>query len=162
MSGSGAQSASYLGTRYQLKDTYTAQTTYVQGEFYWRVERGQTTQNRDFVNGKSLLSLEQTPNEITWSSGGMMDSATIVKAFGLEDKKDMLQRSDVAPFSASGLSLRNVLIAVVVMLVLVALLSRCSSTPCDPATQNCSSSSSYGSRSSGGSFGGSSSGGGHK
>ena len=46
---------------YQLKYSYDAQTTYVAGEFYWPVERGQKTFNRDFAKGTSLLSMEETP-----------------------------------------------------------------------------------------------------
>ncbi|MEI8323855.1 MAG: DUF4178 domain-containing protein [Betaproteobacteria bacterium] len=161
MADGNGQSASYLGTSYALKDSYRAQTTYVAGEFYWRVERGQITQNRDFANGANLLSLEQTPSEAVWSSGSMISSDSVAKAFQLEGQQAMFTRSDVAPFSAdNSLRLRSILIVVVVVLVLVALLSRCSSS-CDPAYENCSSSS-YGPRSSGGSYGGYSGGGGHK
>ena len=159
MGDSNGQSASYLGTRYQLKDTYRAQTTYVAGEFYWRVQRGQITQNRDFANGSNLLSLEQTPTEAVWSSGSLISSDGVAKAFKLEGQQAMFARSDVAPFSADNSQrLRNVIIMVVVLLILVAVLSRCSSS-CDPAYENCAS---YGARSSGGSFGGYSGGGGHK
>lgn len=160
---SNGQSATYLGTRYQLKDSYTAQTTYVAGEFYWQVQRGQTTQNKDFASGKGLLSMEQTPNEVTWSSGSLMDSSLVVQAFKLQGREDMFKRDDVGPFTpANSLSVRTIVIVVVVLILLVMLMSRCSS--CDPAVENCSSSSSsnYGSRSAGGSWGGSSSGGGHK
>ncbi len=161
MADSKGQSASYLGTSYALKDSYRAQTTYVAGEFYWRVERGQITQNRDFANGANLLSLEQTPSEAVWSSGSMIDSSLVANAFNLKSKVADFGRADVAPFSAdNSLRLRSILIVLVLVLVLVALLSRCSSS-CDPAYENCSSSS-YGARSSGGSYGGYSGGGGHK
>jgi len=165
MSGSNAQSATYLGTRYQLKDSYSAQTTYVAGEFYWHVERGQTTQNRDFVNGRNLLSLEQAPTEITWSSGSKVDGLLIAMAFKLDSSKDGFVRGDVTPFSAdNSISIRTIIIIVLVLLVLAVLLSRCSA--CDPQYENCASSGSgsgYGSRSSGGSWGGYSGGsGGHK
>ncbi len=158
MSDNG-QSASYLGTRYQLKESYNAQTSYVAGEFYWQVRRGQKTSNRDFVNGKSLLSLEQSPNEVTWSVGSQIDSDAVAKAFKLEDKKDLLKRSDAGPASlAKGMGMGTIIVLVLVLLLFLLLISRCSG--CDPATQNCNSGSS--SRSSGGSFGGYSSGGGHK
>ena len=160
MTGSGAQSASYLGTRYALKYSYSAQTTYVEGEFYWRVERGQVTQNRDFANGKDLLSLEQTSGEVTWSSGSVLDASLVAKAFRLEGQQQMLQRADVAPFTAAGQWLRNIIIVIVVVVILLLLLGRCSSS-CDPNVENCDSSS-YGARSSGGSYGGYSGGGGHK
>ncbi|MDD5324178.1 MAG: DUF4178 domain-containing protein [Polaromonas sp.] len=152
------QSATYLGTRYQLKESYRAETGYVLGEFYWPVRRGQVTQNRDYVNGRSVLSMEQSPAELTWSVGGMVESDLVATAFGLEGQKEMLRRGDVAPFSAApGTSLRTIIVIVVVIVVLMLLLGRCSS--CDPRVENCTSSSS---RSSGGSFGGFSGSGGHK
>ena len=119
------------------------------------------TQNRDFANGRELLSLEQSPNEVTWSSGSVLDASAVAKAFQLESKVADFPRADVAPFSAAGgQRLRNVLIVIVVVLILLALLGRCSST-CNPNVENCGSSS-YGARSSGGSYGGYSGGGGHK
>ncbi len=155
----GQQSAVYRGSRYQLKESYNAETSYVAGEFYWQVSRGQKTWNRDFVSGKNLLSMEQSPTEVTWSAGSQIDSELVAKAFKLDDKKDLLKRSDVGPFSAAkSLSVGAVIVLVLVLLLFLLVLSRCSS--CDPTTQNCNSSSS--SRSSGGAFGGYSSGGGHK
>jgi len=148
-----------MGTKYDLKYTYEAETTYVLGEFYWQVTRGQKTTNRDFASAKGLLSMEQSPNEITWSAGDKLSSDTVAKAFKLDDKKDVLKRDDPGPFVAkSGLGCGTIIIIAVVILILLILLSRCSS--CDPRVENCSSSSSY--RSSGGSYGGYSSGGSHK
>ncbi len=159
---STGQSVTYLGTRYTLKSTYTAETTYVAGEFYWPVQRGQKTSNRDFANGKSLLSLEQTPKELTWSSGGNIDSALVVQAFKLEAKADLLKRTDVAPTATlTGKSFLTVLVICLAIFMLLLLIRRCSS--CDPNTQDCrSTSSGSGMRSSGGAFGGFSGGGGHK
>ncbi len=157
--GASATSASYLGTSFSQKYAYSAETNYVCGEFYWLVQRGQKTFNRDFVSGKRLLSQEQSGTEVVWSVGDQLPSDTVAKAFGLEGKKDLLQRDDVAPFSAApSMSIRTVIILIVVLLLLSVLLSRCSS--CDPNVENCSTSSGY--RSSGGSYGGYSGGGGHK
>ncbi len=158
MSSSAASSASYMGTNYTLKYSYTAETNYVCGEFYWLVQRGQTTKNKDFANGKRLLSMEQSPTELVWSSGDQIDSEVVAKAFKLEDKQDLLKR-DVTPFSAAkGIGIGTIIVVLVITLILISMLSRCSS--CDPQVENCSSSSS--SRSSGGSYGGFSGGGGHK
>lgn len=154
-----AQSATYLGTRYQLKESYRAETTYVAGEFYWQVSRGQTTSNRDYVNGKSLLSMEQSAVEVTWSIGGTMESDAVARAFKLEGKKDLLRRSDAGPVSmAKGVGCGTIIVLVLLLLLFLFVINRCSR--CDPTTQNCSASSSA--RSSGGSFGGFSTGGGHK
>jgi hypothetical protein len=148
-----------MGTKYELKYTYEAETTYVLGEFYWQVNRGQKTSNRDFASSKGVLSLEQTRNEVTWSAGDKIGSDTVAKAFKLDDKKDVLKRDDIGPFVAkSGMGCGTIILLAVVIIILLILMSRCSS--CDPRVENCSSSSGY--RSSGGSYGGYSSGGGHK
>ena len=144
-------SATYLGNTYQLKYSYNAETTYVTGEFYWQVTRGQKTFNRDFDSGKGLLSMEQGANEITWSSGDKLASDTVIEAFKLQDNKKALQRSDPGPFvAAKGIGCASIILIAVVILILLVLLS------------NCSGSSGSGYRSSGGSFGGYSSGGSHK
>ncbi|GAB4206971.1 MAG: DUF4178 domain-containing protein [Tibeticola sp.] len=152
--------ATWQGTAYTLTSAYRATTTYVLGEFYWQVQRGQQTDNRDYAAGDKLLSSEQSATELTWSGGKRMAADTVARAFGLEDKKALLARSDAAPFSsAPGMSLRTVIIIFLVLIVLSMIMSRCSD--CDPNTQNCATSSTS-TRSSGGSFGGYSSGGGHK
>jgi hypothetical protein len=156
---SNGQNATYLGARYQLKESYTAETNYVVGEFYWQVSRGQKTSNRDYTSAKSLLSMEQSPTELTWSVGGKIDSAVVVKAFKLEAKQDLLKRSDAGPVSsAQSASLSTIIWVVLIIVVIVILETRC--TQCDPNVENCSSPGGY--RTSGGSFGGYSSGGGHK
>ena len=161
MASSNAQQVTYLGTRYQLKESYNAETTYVAGEFYWQVERGQKTSNRDFASGRNLLSLEQSPKELTWSAGSQISSDAVAMAFKLEGKKDLLKRSDASPVSKTGgVGCITIIVVIVLIFVLLALMGRCSS--CDPRVENCSSSTSSSSRSSGGSYGGFSSGGGHK
>lgn len=145
------KTAKYLGKTYQQQYAYNAETTYVAGEFYWQVERGQKTFNRDFANGNSLLSMERSANELTWSSGSRMDSATVAAAFKLDAKKDMFKRADAAPLSAaSSMGCGTIILVIVVILILLIILSTCSS------------SGGSSSRSSGGSYGGYSSGGGHK
>ena len=151
------QTATYLGTSYQLKESYAAETSYALGEFYWQVTRGQKTSNRDFASGAKLLSMEQSPTEVVWSVGGKIGSDAVAKAFKLEDKKDLLKRSDVGPASVGkAMSVRTLIVIFLLLILMSIIFSRCSS--CDPKVENCSSSS----RSSGGSFGGFSGGGGHK
>ncbi|MDB5857866.1 MAG: hypothetical protein JWQ76_1555 [Ramlibacter sp.] len=118
--------ATYLGTTYQLKYSYKAQTTYVAGEFYWPVERGQASFNRDYSKRQSLLSMEETPTEVTWSVGSQVESDAVAKAFGLEAKKDLLQRGDAGPTTPKGSgvgcgcgTIIMVLILIMILLVIV-------------------------------------------
>lgn len=154
------QNATYLNHRYALKYSYNAETTYVAGEFYWQVERGQKTFNRDFAKGKSLLSMERAKTEVTWSIGSQIDHNAVAAAFKMTDKAALLQRADAAPVSfKSGLSVGTIVVIFVMLMILSAILTSCDQ--CDPKVENCSSTSS-GYRSSGGSYGGYSGGGGHK
>ncbi|GAO25655.1 transmembrane protein [Alicycliphilus sp. B1] len=149
----GAQTASYLGTQYRLASTYTAETDYVLGEFYWPVERGQKTSNADFAatGGRGLLSREQSRGEVTWSHGERIDSSAVAQAFRLGDKAALFRRQDAGPVAGNpGIGCSTLILAAVVLLVLLVLMS------------NCAGSSGGGYRSSGGSFGGYTSGGGHK
>jgi hypothetical protein len=156
---SAEQSATYLGTHYQLKYSYNAETTYVAGEFYWQVERGQKTFNRDFAKGKSLLSMERARTEVTWSIGSQIDHNTVAAAFKMADKADLLARVDASPVSFKpSIGLGGALVIFFLLMALSTLLSRCDQ--CDPRVENCNTSSGY--RSSGGSYGGYSGGGGHK
>ena len=156
----GEQTASYLGTSYALKYSYEAQTTYVAGEFYWPVERGQKTFNRDFAKGASLLSMERGAREVTWSSGSTIASDAVAKAFGLEASKELLKRSDIGPTSGGGggMGCGSIILMLIVILILLALIKACA----DDGGGRGSSFSGGGNRSGGGSFGGYSSGGGHK
>jgi Domain of unknown function (DUF4178) len=162
--------ATYLSNKYDRKYSYKAETNYVAGEFYWRVERGQQSNNTDFEKGAVLLSREETPNEVTWSMGSKISSAAVAKSFNLKDGalngglnggsgNNIFKSLDAKPTSGiAGVGCGTIVILILILLLFLFLISRCSS--CDPNVENCSSSNSG--RSSSGSFGGYSSGGGHK
>lgn len=163
--------ATYLGTRYEQQYVYKAQTTFVEGEFYWPVERGHVTQNRDYAKGDSLLSLEETPRERTWSSGNRISADKVATAFGLEAKKDLLQRGgDAGPVAPTGRGMGcgclTLFLVVFLLILFIALLKACDEQECvrnADGTLTCRSASSYRGGSSGGWSGGGWSGGGsHK
>lgn len=156
------QTATYLGAAYQLQYGYKAQTSYVAGEFYWPVERGQTSFNRDYAKGSSLLSMEETPAERTWSVGGKVHSDTVAKAFGLEGKKDLLERGDAGPTTGGngvGCGCLTLIIVFVVIILLLSLLRSCED---DNWSTRSGTGYTSGTSSGGGGFGGGYSGGSHK
>ena len=168
--------ADWGGATYQKRWDYVAKVTHVQGEFYWRVQRDERAQVRDYEGtGKAYqkrMSREQVGNELTWSAGETIDADKVATAFGIGGPK---LRGDVKPFTADH-SLRKIAIIIVVLFGLMMLLAQCSGDSCDDLRstfgaasneyQQCvarSNSGGGGFRSgSGGSFGGWSSGGGHK
>ncbi len=158
----------YQGSTFTQAYAYKAETNYVAGEFYWRVERGQKTYNEDYGSGKLVLSREQSAGkgggggqEVTWSIGSKLEASTVASAFKLQSRSADFQRSasssDVSPISMSSPSMQTwIWMAVILIFVLIEM--RSCTRSCNPQTENCSSS--Y--RSTGGSYGGYSSGGGHK
>jgi hypothetical protein len=72
------QQARWQGERYDQRYTYGARVTWVEGEFYWRVQRDEQARVTDYVGTGGakgrLLSREQTGNEVTWSGGSTLRS----------------------------------------------------------------------------------------
>ena len=90
------------------------------------MERGQQTFNRDFASGTSLLSMEESAREVTWSSGSRIDSDAVAKAFKLEDKKEQLKRSDAGPTSGGGgVGCGTLILLFVVILIILLLVRAC-------------------------------------
>ena len=142
--------ARYLGANYELQSAYEATTTEVLGEFYWPVQVGQQTANRDYAAGNNLLSTESGAGEVTTSVGSKIDGARVAEAFGLATTKARFERQEVGPFVASkGVGCMTIIVIIVIFVIIALIMD------------SCSGSSGY-SRSSGGSFGGYSSGGSHK
>jgi uncharacterized Zn finger protein (UPF0148 family) len=80
---SGKGSATYNGKSYKIFQDATATVEYVKGEFYWRVEQGETARAIDYVAAPLMLSCEMSRNEINWSLGTYVPNAEIEKAFGV-------------------------------------------------------------------------------
>ncbi len=76
---------SFNGQNFRIFQDAPAMVEFVQGEFYWRVEQGETVRAIDFVSAPLMLSQEITNNEMNWSAGVYMTNAEIEKAFNITD-----------------------------------------------------------------------------
>ncbi len=76
--------ANFGGQRFHLFARYRATVKHVQGEFYWRVERGEITDNSEYVLPPRGLSRERTATEVTWSESRYVASQEIQAAFTLK------------------------------------------------------------------------------
>ena len=77
--------AKWGGETFKIFQDAPAVVEYVKGEFYWRVEQGETVRATDFVAAPKMLSREATDNEINWSLGTYVPVPEIEKAFGISD-----------------------------------------------------------------------------
>ncbi|MCC6825166.1 MAG: DUF4178 domain-containing protein [Acidobacteria bacterium] len=78
-----SQKAIYDGTSFTAFQDAQARVEYVTGEFYWRVEVGETVRAVDFVNAPRMLSEEIAWGEINWSVGTYVPVADVEKIFGV-------------------------------------------------------------------------------
>ena len=169
--------ATWQGVTYQQRWSYAARTTWVQGEFYWRVQRDERVLVADFegqgANSAKRLSREQSGNEVTWSAGETIGAAEVADAFGIAPGARAALQRDAAPLAGRRSGARNALLVFAVMVMLMIGLSQCGGDECDDVRrtfgaasneyQQCQRSVGSGTRArGGGSFGGWSSGGGHK
>ena len=76
---------SYGGHNFKIFQDAPATVEYVKGEFYWRVEQGETVRAADFISAPLMLSQEMSRNEVNWSLGTYMTNAEVEKAFGVSD-----------------------------------------------------------------------------
>ncbi|EWS58008.1 hypothetical protein Y694_04079 [Methylibium sp. T29-B] len=174
---SGA-TARWQGDSYREIYRYSGQITYVLGEFYWRLARGERTRNTDYRGpGGKQLNREQTGEggdaEVTWSAGAALDADLLFKAFKLDDGQRAALQRDAKPVSTKGFGGMAGLFLFLLFVVVVFSMVRCGRDDCSELRrtygeasneyQSCARNSGSGVRSSGGSYGGfSTGGGGHK
>ncbi|MGI8812014.1 MAG: DUF4178 domain-containing protein [Pyrinomonadaceae bacterium] len=79
----GGRSAKYNGQTFKVFQDAPAVVEAVKGEFYWRVEQGETVRAVDYVAPPLMLSQEITASEVNWSLGTYMPVAAVEKAFGV-------------------------------------------------------------------------------
>ena len=73
----------YNGRQFKIFQDAPAVVEYVKGEFYWRVEQGETVRAIDYVSPPLMLSQEISENEINWSVGTYMTNDEVEKIFGI-------------------------------------------------------------------------------
>lgn len=123
--------ATYNGRTFKIFQDAPARVEYVQGEFYWRVETGETVRAVDFVNAPLMLSQEISRNEINWSAGTYLTNAEVEKAFGVSDLPKPWSVAPNQPFTGgfyikAGLAMLAALFVVAIVMIP---LSGFSSTP---------------------------------
>lgn len=172
----GAERVAWASTTYRKKFSYHAKTTWVLGEFYWPVSRDQRSHNTDYegtgAGSHRRLSREATGDEVTWSAGATLSADAVRQAFRLPPAHAARMRRDTTATSSLRWFSLPMFFVVLLILVMVMAIARCSRDDCDGVRQTFGSTSAeyqqcrrqggYRSGGSGGSFGGFSSGGSHK
>ena len=79
---------------FKIYQDTTATVEYVTGEFYWRVEQGETVRAIDYVAPPLMLSKEIADKEINWSFGTYLKREEVEKAFNVTT---LVHSSIIAP-----------------------------------------------------------------
>ncbi len=75
---------SYKGQSYSAFSRVSAWVETVVGEFYWKVERGETAVLEDFIAPPYVISKEATGKEHVWSRGEHIDGKEVWEGLGLQ------------------------------------------------------------------------------
>jgi hypothetical protein len=118
----------WQGTTYRQKEgSYTALTSYVLGEFYWPVRKGQRTLNTDYVGtggqAQRVLNREMAGHEVTWSQGQTLSAEAVIQTFNVDIAHKRLFKRDASPLSTSfdwsGTSVALIVMVCIVLLILL-------------------------------------------
>lgn len=119
--GQGTE-AIFDGKTFKIFQDAPAVVEYVKGEFYWRVEQGETVRAIDYVKPPLMLSNEMSADEMNFSLGTYMTKAEIEKAFGVEDLAKPWNVAPNQPFTGSfyytwGFALVGILFLVALLMI---------------------------------------------
>ncbi|MCY7345873.1 MAG: DUF4178 domain-containing protein [Pyrinomonadaceae bacterium] len=114
--------AIYNGKSFKIFQDAQARVEYVQGEFYWRVEQGETVRAIDFVAPPLMLSQEVTNTEVNWSAGTYLTKAEVEKAFNVANLPKPFSVAPNQPFTSgfyikSGLAMLGILLVIAVLMI---------------------------------------------
>ncbi len=76
---------SYKKRNYKLFNHGNTVVDYVEGEFFWRVKKGNTTKVTDYISPPFGLSLEKDKKEYTWTLGHHVEITSLMRAFNLKE-----------------------------------------------------------------------------
>jgi hypothetical protein len=116
--------AKLMGHTYVLYDTELAATTYVLGEFPWRVHVGEKNGIKDFIAVPRILSCEITEQETVWSLGEYMTGAQVWQAFhlpGQAPRATGIFANQPAPFAGQASSMWRVCLNLLSATILLAI-----------------------------------------
>ena len=84
MSKYGGQDVRVNGQEFRHFASYRGETSFVLGEFTWKVAVGEQVEVSDYIAPPQMLSQEKSASEITWSQGEYLSPEEISTAFGLK------------------------------------------------------------------------------
>jgi len=107
------------GRNFRVRNRSSARVDYVLGEVYWKCEVGETTQTMDFVDGKDVLSREESSGEVKWSYSTPVAWPVLAQAFGLPVDGPGGQLAAAGSSQSGGGSSTTAWVVIVLVVVLI-------------------------------------------
>lgn len=112
---------------FKKRNQQQAKVDYVLGEFYWKVEIGETVWAEDYEHGREIISCERSQTEASWSHGVIIPMAVVQQAFGYQPKYSAYGAAApnaYVPNPGGGAS-SGLVIAIIIIVVLVFGMAAC-------------------------------------
>ncbi|MCY7375417.1 MAG: DUF4178 domain-containing protein [Pyrinomonadaceae bacterium] len=119
---SSGNTVTFQDKTFHLFQTAPATVEYVKGEFYWRVEQGETVNTADYVHAPQMLSMESTDQELNWSLGTYVNRETVRKTFAARSLPELFIVAPNQPFTHNAL-IRASLVVLAAFVLVAALVS---------------------------------------
>lgn len=116
-------SARYQGRVYAFKQRVNADVEYVVGEFYWKVEIGESVVATEYKGQDGSLSVEQSPTEVNMSFCARLPGRELAAAFNLPPPP----RPGLAAGGEASSRVVLIIVLVVIALIILSSLSTCGS-----------------------------------
>jgi hypothetical protein len=118
--------ASYRGSQYVYKQSVQASVDYVVGEFYWKVEIGETVQATEYQGPGGIVSVEQDASEVNTSFCQPVDGREIAQAFRLAPPPSpAIFSGDGGSVAGKGCNTTVIWVIIVIVIILLVILSDC-------------------------------------
>jgi hypothetical protein len=106
---------------YRRRNANPARVDYVLGEFYWKVEIGETVTAEDYEHGNEIISAERTATEVNWSHGVFVHANVIAQVFGWQPRASAYGAGVPVSYggTSSGGGTSPLIIAIIIIVILL-------------------------------------------
>jgi hypothetical protein len=113
------ESVRLAGQRYGFRNRGIARVDRVVGEVYWKCEIGEEVDFADYSPGKRVLSREETPGEVHWSSSTPISWAVLSRAFGVPADRAGPGTAKPVSLFGTGNAILTLLVLLLVLFIIV-------------------------------------------
>lgn len=115
--------ATWQGQTYTQRNHNQAHVSYVLGEFYWKVRKGETVDAVDLMGpGGTILSRERAGDEVAWSIGSPVPWAQLAQTFNLPLDGAGAQLTAPAGAAVEAQEQQSTVVVIIVIIVVIVFL----------------------------------------